>query len=222
MHLGFENRTADKQELHGHRAQAPSVEGPCGTYADPNEEDVQFKSSSLAKVTNTITIAVWVRLQSISGIQPILVLTREATELRFELVEGHVTWLYSGTRPSLATFALLSRTPVVSENLWTHLVVNYDARTRLSAVFLNGKRTLQGKSNGGSLELPWGKRTTIGKYSINEVLELKLNGFMDEFYIYYCSIPEMVIQRLAQECRVDGKCAPVIPGNCTSSETMGR
>lgn len=215
LYLGFDNTTADKQELHGRRAQSPeeaSGKGPCGNYADLNAGHVQFKSTKLATATNAITIAVWVKLQSISAIQPIVVLIGEASELRFELVEGHVTWLHTAASPSLATFALLSAAAVVPENTWTHLVVQYDANTRRSAVFVNGEKILQGSSNGGSLEVAWGDVTTIGKYTINEVLELKINGYLDEFYIYYCAVPEMVIKRLAQTCRVEGKCAPLGPG----------
>ena len=211
LHLGF-----DQQELHRRRAHSPSLsseDDPCGNYADLNAGDVQFKSATRQTVTSAITIAVWVKLQSRYGIQPILVLQGEAGALRFELFEGHIAWRYTGTRPSLATFELLSASPIIPEKLWTHLVVQYDAHTGRSAVFLNGVETLKGSSNGGSLDIAWGELTTIGKYSINEALALKVNGFIDEFYIYYCSVPEMVIQRLAQKCRVEGKCSPLKSGN---------
>ena len=211
LYLGF-----NKQELHRSRVQSPSVsneEDPCGNYADLNAGDVQFKNATLQTVTNVITIAVWIKLQSRYGIQPILVVQGEAGALRLELFEGHIAWRYAGTRPSLATFELLSAAPVIPENVWTHLAVQYDAHTRRSAVFLNGMETLKGSSNGGSLDIAWGELTTIGKYSISEDLALKVNGSIDEFYIYYCSVPELVIQRLSQECRVEGKCSPLEPGN---------
>ena len=216
LYLGFENTNADKQELHGRRAQTPAVtseEAPCGKYADLNAEPVKFNSAKLATQTDAITIAVWIKLHSQSGIQPILVVRGEVGELRFELTEGYLSWLYTATRPSLATFALLSTVPVVPVNVWTHLVVQYDAHTRRSAVFLNGKKILQRRSSGGSLEIDWGEFTSIAKHSINEVLEFKVKGYIDEFYIYHCAVPEMVIQRLAEMCHMEGKCAPVGPGS---------
>lgn len=216
LYFGFDNAAADRGELEGRRAQFPEVsskKGPCVNYVDLNTGHLQFKSANLATATNAITIAVWVKLRSRLGIQPILVLEGEAGALRFELFEGFITWRYSTTRPSLASFALLSDIPVVPENIWTHLLVQYDAHSRRCAVFLNGEKILNGLSREGPLEIAWGELTSIGKFSIEEELALKLDGSIDEFYIYYCSLPEIVIRRLVQECHVDGKCSPLGPGN---------
>lgn len=221
LYLGFDNATADlvddNHDIRRAQSRAVSiVDAPCNNYADLNVEVVQFKSAKFAKVTDAITISVWVNLQTISGIQPILLIKRQTGELRFEIAQGHVTWLYFETRPSLATFALLSPKPVVVPHLWTHIVAQYDARSNRAAVFVNGEEILQGKSNGESLEIAWSEFTTIGKYSFNKALEFKLSGYIDEFYIYYCALPEMVIQNLYQMCHMDSQCAPLRPGNCAA------
>lgn len=213
MHLGFDNATADvaddnHEERRLQSRAVSSVDAPCSNSADLNARLVQFKSATFAKVTDAITIAIWVNLKTISGIQPILLIKGQTSELRFELAEGHVTWLYFATRPSLATFALLSSKPVISAGSWTHLVAQYDAHGNRAAVFVNGEEILQSKSNGGSLEIAWSEFTTIGKYSFSEAFEFKLEGRVDEFYIYYCALPEMVLHRLYRICHVDGKCAP--------------
>lgn len=222
MHLGFDNATNesvdDNHDVRRAQSRAISaVDAPCNNYADLNVDVVQFKSAKFPKVTGAITIAVWVNLQAISGIQPILLIKGLAGELRFEIAQGHVTWLYFARRPSLATFALLSPKPVVAAHSWTHLVAQYDAHSNRAAVFVNGEEILQSKSNGESLEIPWSEFTTIGKYSINKALEFKLTGHIDEFYIYYCALPEMIIQKLYQMCHMDGKCAPRKPGNYARS-----
>lgn len=224
LHLAFDNESADLVDNHnvgGAQSHAVSpVDTPCSNYADLNVDVVQFKSAKFTKVTPAITIAIWINLQTISGIQPILLIKGLTGELRFEIVQGHVTWLYFARRPSLATFALLSQTPVVATHSWTHLVAQYDAHSNRATVFLNGEEILQSKSIGESIEIPWSEFTTIGKYSINEALEFKLTGYVDEFYIYYCALPEVVIQKLYQTCNVDGKCAPIKPGNYSNKLTM--
>ena len=218
LHLGFDNATVDLvDDNHDiRRAQSRLVniaDAPCNNFANLDVEVVQFKSAKYAKVTDAITISVWVNLQTISSIQPILLIKGQTGELRFEIAQGHVTWLYFETSPSRATFALLSPTPVVAPHVWTHIVAQYDARRNRASVFVNGQEILQSESNGEPLEIAWSEFTSIGKYSFNEALGFKFSGYIDEFYIYYCALPEMVIQRLHQMCRIDSQCAPVRPGN---------
>lgn len=174
---------------------------------------MHFKSEALAAITDAITIAVWVKMKLTNGIHPILVLKSDAGELRFELFEGYLSWRYTGLRPSLARFELISEKPVVSANVWTHLLVQYDAQTRRSAAFLNGEEFLTGPANGGSMEIAWGELTSIGKYSVNELITLEFKGFMDEFYIYFCSVSEILIRSLAQDCGVKENCLYPASGN---------
>ena len=217
MHLGFDNATADNHDTRRTQARVVDIaDAPCINFANLNVEVVQFKSAKLAKVTDAITISVWVNLQTTSIIQPILLIKGQTGEMRFEVAQGHVTWLYFETSPSRATFALLSPKPVVAPRTWTHIVAQYDARRNRASVFVNGKEILQGESNGKPLEIAWSESTAIGKYSISEALELKLSGYIDEFYIYYCALSEMVIQKLHKMCHIDSQCASVRPGNCAS------
>ena len=221
MHLGFDNATADLvNDNHGTRRAQSRVVGiadaPCRNFANLNVDAVQFKSEKLAKVTDAITISVWVNLETTSIIQPILLIKGQTGEIRFEVAQGHVTWLYFEASPSRATFALLSSKPVVSPQTWTHIVAQYDARRNRASVFVNGEKLLQGESNGKPLEIAWSEFTTIGKYSISGALEVKLSGYIDEFYIYYCALSEIVIQKLYQMCHIDSHCAPKRPGNCAS------
>lgn len=209
LYLGFENSTSYSD----HDNRVTSVDAPCSNYADMDLQQVQFRSVKLAKMTDAITIAVWVNLQTIQGIQPILVVRGQHGELRFEVAEGHVTWLHTAFRPPIATFALISNKPVVETQLWTHIVALYDAHNNRAAVFVNGKEILQGPSAGGSLELTWNEFHAIGRYRVNKVLEFKLRGLLDEFYIYFCALPNMVIQRFFRMCHIGGKCAPSRPGN---------
>ena len=221
MHLGFDNATTDLVDDNHDISLAQSrgvsiADAPCGNFANLNVEVVQFKSAKFPKVTDAITVSVWVNVQTISGIQPILRMKRQTGELRFEIAQGHVTWLYFEKSPSRATFALLSPKPVVAPYMWTHIVAQYDTRRNRASVFVNGKEILQGKSNGQPMEIAWNEFTTIGKHSISEALGFKLSGYIDEFYIYYCALSEMVIQKLHQMCHIDSQCAPIRPGNCTS------
>lgn len=223
MYFGFDKATTGQHELDGRRAQFPSgasEESPCGKFANLNAENLQFNSAKLATKTDAITISLWIKILSQTGIQPVLVVVGDDGELRLEIAQGHLSWMYTSIGPPLATFALLSVVPVVPVGLWTHLVVQYDAFTGRSAAFLNKKEILQDVSSGGSLKINWEEFTTIGQSYINEVLRLKLNGNIDEFYIYYCSVPEMVIQRLADSCHVDGKCAAIGPGNIVGFATL--
>ena len=218
MHLGFDNATAhfvdDNHDIRRAQSHEVSVaDAPCSNFANLNVEVVQFKSAKFAKVTDAITISVWVNLQTISGIQPILLIKGLTGELRFEIAQGHLTWLYFETSPSRATFALLSPAPVVAPHMWTHIVARYDARRNRASVFVDGKEILQSESNSEPLEIAWSEVTTIGKYSFNKALEFKLLGYIDEFYIYFCALPEMVIQTLHQMCHIDSQCAPIRPGN---------
>ena len=223
LYLGFDKATTGQHELDGRRAQFPSganEESPCGKFADLNAENVQFNSAKVATKTDAITISLWIKLLSKNGIQPVLVVVGEDGELRLEIAQGHLSWMYTSIGTPLATFALLSVVPVVPAGLWTHLVVQYDAFTGRSAAFLNKKEILQGVSGGGSLKINWGEFTTIGQSYINEALRLKTKGNIDEFYIYFCAVPEMVIQRLADSCHVDGKCAAIGPGNILGFATL--
>lgn len=218
LHLGFDNATTDLVDDNHDIPRAQSrvgsiADAPCGNFANLNVEVVQFHSAKFAKVADAITVSVWVNLQNISGIQPVLLIKGQTRELRFEIAQGHVTWLYFDKSPSRATFALLSLKPVVAPYMWTHIVAQYDTRRNRALVFVNGKEILQGESNGEPLEIAWSEFTTVGKHSISEGLGFKLSGYIDEFYIYYCALSEMVIQKLHQMCHIDSHCAPIRPGN---------
>ena len=216
LYLAFDGETSGNQELYERLAQLATKgngSGPCGNYANLGTEKVHFKSEAFAAITDAITIAVWVKMKLTNGIHPILVLKSDAGELRFELFEGYLSWRYTGLRPSLARFELISEKPVVSANVWTHLLVQYDAETRRSAVFLNGEEFVTGPANGGSMEIAWGELTSIGKYSVNELITLEFKGFMDEFYIYFCSVSEILIRSLAQDCGVKENCLYPASGN---------
>ena len=140
MYLGFDKATTGQHELDGRRAQFPSganEESPCGKFADLNAENVQFNSAKLPTKTDAITISLWIKILTQTGIQPVLVVGGEDGELRLEIAQGHLSWMYTSIGPPLATFALLSVVPVVPVGLWTHLVVQYDTFTGRSAAFRN-------------------------------------------------------------------------------------
>ena len=63
------------------------------------------------------------------------------------------------------------------------------------------------------MEIAWGELTSIGKYSINEIITLEFKGFIDEFYIYFCSVSEILIRSLAQDCGVKENCLDPASGN---------
>ena len=230
LHLGFDYATVGNQAFDdsGHDNNGEFLDqshamirfdAPCGRHADLRTGHVQFSSGKLANISDWITIAIWVKVVSVDGTRPILILKGETTDLRFELANGYVHWMYSSKSKSFASFGMISER-TVSANLWTHITVQYDAHTEHASLFVNGEEQRRSKTNGGSLELAWGKFTSIGRESSTDGLNSKMTGFVDELYVYFCAIPEQVIRQLAQTCYLDNKCAPRGPGKYVSSVTM--
>lgn len=63
------------------------------------------------------------------------------------------------------------------------------------------------------MEIVWGELIIFGEYLVNDFIVLQFNGFMDEFYIYFCSILEIYIFSFVQGCDVKEKCLFLVLGS---------
>ena len=178
--------------------------GKCGNAFNVSASGFTFYSNKLSENIQAATIAFWIKLNSAIGRQPILVVSGEDSDLRLEIIGGHVQWFYSEHNQSLPKFNITTN-KVINERDWTHVVAQYDSSIGNARLYLDGIKIAEGHSERG-LRVQWSWKVVIGRHTVSGE-ELAINGAIDEFYIFYCALPPLGIRRLHEKCKLEGTCA---------------
>ena len=163
-------------------------EGRCKRAINISSSPFSFVSEDFTEELAALTIALWVKLDSVTARQPILAVSGERSDLHLEVDDGHVQWLYVEKFPRF----VVTTEKLVSPDEWTHLVAQYDATRSSAKLYINGELVAEERGE-GVLRIQWADKTVVGRHSVRGE-RFAIQGAVDEFYIYYCALPPLEVK----------------------------
>lgn len=101
-------------------------------------------------------------------------------------------------------------TPAVTANVWTHVAGTFDSVTNEVNIYVNGTRLTKvmrfDPTQDNLLSNDWSELAVIGRLDYGTVRSTrKLEGSIDEFYIYPCALSAKQILELKEKKCVESK-----------------
>ncbi|XP_068704874.1 uncharacterized protein [Montipora foliosa] len=198
LHIGFEtieNRSAIDSSGHDNSAVlSPEVglsvtKAKCGAALRMRGGHFLFASFN-SRPREGITIALWLKLDSVSGIATLFKTTGSGAKYTLQVTDGVIHWSHVDDL-SHVIFSMETRHTVDSLD-WVHLGVTYDSHINKSKIILNGD-VLDEKEGHGLLSQNWDGEVGVG-------IPEGIRGLIDEFYMYNHAIAASDLADLSEEC----------------------
>ena len=198
LHLGFENienRTALDSSGHDNNAVLSSevrlsvTESKCGSALSMGGGHLFFSHFN-SRPREAITIAMWLKLDSVSGSATLFKTTGSGAKYHLKVADGIIYWSHVDDLGHVI-FSMETRQTVDSLD-WVHVSATYDAHINMSKIILNGA-VLDEKEGHGLLSQNWDGEVGIG---ITE----GIRGLIDEFYMYNHALAASDLSDLSEEC----------------------
>ncbi|XP_047144561.1 uncharacterized protein LOC100203132 isoform X2 [Hydra vulgaris] len=182
--------------------------GKCDSGVSLSGGDILFDGEKFKnKPVDAITMALWIKLDSTSGIQSVFDTvggkhsTHRDGQYHVEIDNGKIRWFHRNEY-HMTIFSVVTK-PILQNNVWTHIGGTYNAAKREAKLFLNGD--LVGIDNHTSilrnLSQDWETKTGIGKHE-HPFGNRLLRGMIDEFYIFSCELPRIEVLVLMHHCKI--------------------
>ena len=127
-----------------------------------------------------VSIAVWVSLNTTKGVHNIF--TTESSEgnigYRLQVVRGRIRWAI-GTDTVPVIFDNMTKSDVVPEALWTHIIATYNNENGVTKIYANSMlkfNDIVPEERRVPLPTNWDNDASIGDHTFR--------GFLDEFILY--------------------------------------
>ena len=141
LHLSFDRHSGEEildssSQLNNGIAtnvQITSLPQACGLVGIFSKGNVSFDGKAFSlKPSTAVTIAIWIKLTSVTGRQSLFDAIPEGYPLKagvyhFEVIDGKVRW-FTRDLDGKIVFNVTTDRVVVPPNVWTHLVGTYDKR----------------------------------------------------------------------------------------------
>lgn len=198
LHMGFENienRTALDSSGHDNNAVLSAevrlsvTESKCGSALSMGGGRLLFTHFN-SRPREAITIALWLKLDSVSGTATLLKTTGSGAKYHLKVADGIIYWSHVDDLGHVI-FSMETRQTVDSLD-WVHVSATYDAHINMSKIILNGA-VLDEKKGYGLLSQNWDGEVGIG---ITE----GIRGLIDEFYMYNHALAASDLSDLSEEC----------------------
>ena len=198
LHLGFENienRTALDSSGHNNNAilsaevRLSVTESKCGSALSMGGGRLLFSHFN-SRPREAITIALWLKLDSVSGTATLFKTTGSGAKYHLKVADGIIYWSHVDDLGHVI-FSMETRHTVDSLD-WVHISATYDAHINMSKIIMNGA-VLDEKEGHGLLSQNWDGEVGIG---ITE----GIRGLIDEFYMYNHALAASDISDLSEEC----------------------
>ena len=145
---------------------------------------------------NAVTIALYLKLNSLSGLQPVVSAVNYNTQLRLEVQEGKLVWMFYNKGNSQGF--IVSTENVLKPDQWAHVLVDYNTRSGVGRIFVDGNLREQTLSH-VELSSNWMLGLRIGKY-FSGGSDYKMDGYLDNFQIFGCIMTLRHIGMLSKNC----------------------
>ncbi|XP_048578807.1 uncharacterized protein LOC116610737 isoform X2 [Nematostella vectensis] len=188
LYMDFEEDTFNKTKTRKFKSQRfinvkASDAGRCARGANLTDGHIELIPSRQPKV-NDITVALWIKLDVVSGKQTLVRLLgretgEEKTRFTLEVHEGMVKW---GCWVKKDKLFLAKTQAVVEARLWTHVMSTFSTRSLNAAIYINQDLVAQAtmrKVRFTAFPLTWIRKIEIGSPSKRR----RLKGIIDELYV---------------------------------------
>ena len=155
-----------------------------------------------------VTIALWVKLEEVSGKQTLFstqAVQGDPMEEQYmlQIVDGRVRWMHKNEQ-STQIFNIQT-SPIILKSTWYHIAVTYDSESGEAKVYVDGIVQTIGIGH-GDLSLDWGRKAGFG----NHIDGKGLHGFIDDAYIYTKALNRDDITSYVKKFKLNLKTPPPV------------
>ncbi|XP_046845785.1 uncharacterized protein LOC124439570 [Xenia sp. Carnegie-2017] len=212
LYLGFDryigarildNSKQNNNSTFDHGSTVGKVNGSCGVCAQILGGNINIQGRGFRGLPSTeITIALMVQLLKMNGVLHLFETiggqrsAHKDLQYRLEIQDGVILWFHRDAK-GYTVFSATTDVPVLTLNVWTHILVTYTVATGTAQIFVDGKLNKEEvKDAGVLLSTDWEQYAGIG----SEEGEKAMQGYIDEFYIFNKTLKELEIQNLISKC----------------------
>ncbi|XP_057309168.1 uncharacterized protein LOC130647358 isoform X2 [Hydractinia symbiolongicarpus] len=201
--------------------------GKCDSAASLLGGDILLDGANFSpKPRDSITMAVWVKLETNRGIQSVFdtvggaMSNHREGQYHLEIDNGRIRWFHRNER-RVTIFSVLSE-PLITEGNWTHITGTYSGLQREAKLFVNGDLVGTDSNTSSTIYLSqdWEVKAGIGKHE-HKFGNRLLRGMVDEFFIFACSLPRLEILVLMHHCKIYWKKDPHNKSPSSKHEVTG-
>lgn len=171
------------------------VNGKCGKSIDLTKSDISVETRGHISL-ELLSISLKLKLNTIKGLQPIVSAVNYNTQLRLEAQEGRIVWMFYNIGNNQGF--IIQSSKILRVNQWLHILVDYDSKSGVGRIFLDGKVQEKALSD-VILSRNWMLGLRIGNYFSGGV-NYKLNGLMDDLQFFSCTMTQELIDSMLHEC----------------------
>ena len=155
-----------------------------------------------------VTIALWVKLEEVSGKHTLFstqAVQGDPMEEQYmlQIVDGRVRWMHKNEQ-STQIFNIQT-SPIILKSTWYHIAVTYDSESGEAKVYVDGIVQTIGIGH-GDLSLDWGRRAGFGIHIDGK----GLHGFIDDAYIYTKALSRDDITSYVRKFKLNLKTPPPV------------
>ena len=174
--------------------------GKCGNGLDLTKSDISVRSRGQYHL-KSITISLHLKLNSVRGLHPVISAVNYNSQMRLEIQEGNLVWMFYNLGNSQGFIASAGAT--LKPLQWIYIVVDYNEESGLGRIFINNKLHKKTLSH-VILSSDWMLGLRVGKY-FSGGIDYTLDGYIDELHIFPCIMTRKEIERVSDICS-DFKC----------------
>lgn len=169
--------------------------GKCHKSLDMGKGDVTVQTRGQHSL-DALTFSLYFKLKHIKGLHPIISSVNYNTQLRLEVQDGKLVWMFYNIRNSKGFIVSTQR--ILKANTWVHILVDYEANGGVGRIFTDGVFQTKVLSH-VALSSNWMLGLRIGKY-YSGGLDYKMDGYLDDLHVFDCVMTLQHIHVLSKSC----------------------
>lgn len=153
-----------------------------------NNGKIVLKPGFKGKPKKSIAISMWVKLNDVKGVIPLMTATDATNFVRYDLLlrNGRGEWVHRGDS-GRELFHVQSSSSDITAGKWHNIVGSYDSMSRTASLWVDGKQVSKEDGISGMLSQKWNKLTIFGG---------KARGDMDNIFMFRCPLDKTKIVAL--------------------------
>lgn len=171
------------------------VRGKCGKAIDLTSSDITVETRRHTSL-GLLSMSLNIKLKGVKGLQPIVSAVNYNTQMRLEVQEGRLVWMFFniGNKQGF----IIQTSAVLQVGRWIHILVDYDSTSGVGRIFVDA--VLQKKAlSDVVLTSNWIFGLRIGNY-FSGGFNYKLNGYLDDFQLFSCTLAQDLIDMIYSRC----------------------
>ena len=153
-----------------------------------NNGKIVLKPGFKGKPKNSVAISMWVKLNDVEGVIPLITATDATNFVRYDLLlrNGRGEWVHRGDS-GRELFRVQSSSSDITPGKWHNIVGSYDSMSKTASLWVDGKQVSKEDGISGVLSQKWNKMTIFGG---------KARGDMDNIFMFRCPLDKTKIVAL--------------------------